>query len=146
MLYYNHGTIFNTHMCPMLKGYSDIKRNKRDVRIHKSQILKKKINDGCWVSFSLNRVVIELYLWYNTILFKYCTHDLRKEMLMFFMWVWSCSCSSLQDVRECDGVWFIDWWSCGNLFSRLFSDRLFSPPSSIKGYWNVLYLLHSIAF
>ena len=47
MLYYNHGTIFNTHICPMLKGCSDIKRNKRDVRIHKSQILKKKIKDSC---------------------------------------------------------------------------------------------------
>ena len=39
------------------------------------------------LSFNLNRVVIEWYLWYSTILFKYCTHDLRKEMLLFVMWV-----------------------------------------------------------
>ena len=36
------------------------------------------------LSFNLNRVVIEWYLWYSTILFKYCTHDFRKEM--FFLW------------------------------------------------------------
>ena len=36
------------------------------------------------LSFNLNRVVIEWYLWYSTILFKYCTHDFRKEMFFFF--------------------------------------------------------------
>ena len=36
------------------------------------------------LSFNLNRVVIEWYLWYSTILFKYCTHDFRKEI--FFLW------------------------------------------------------------
>ena len=36
------------------------------------------------LSFNLNWVVIEWYLWYSTILFKYCTHDFRKEM--FFLW------------------------------------------------------------
>ena len=35
------------------------------------------------LSFNLNRVVIEWYLWYSTILFKYCTHDFRKEMFFF---------------------------------------------------------------
>ena len=38
------------------------------------------------LSFNLNWVVIEWYLWYSTILFKYCTHDFRKEMFFFFLW------------------------------------------------------------
>ena len=115
----------------MLKGCSDIKKEQK--RCENTQILTKKIKDICWVSFSLNRVVMEWYLWYDIIiLFKYCTHDLRMEMLLLYTWGWSCS--SLQDV--CDGLWFIDWWSCGNLFSRLFSDRLFSPAKSIRWYWS----------
>ena len=36
------------------------------------------------LSFNLNWVVIEWYLWYSTILFKYCTHDFRTEMFFFF--------------------------------------------------------------
>ena len=113
------------------KAAVTLKKNKRDVRILK--YWQRKIKDICWVSFSLNRVVMEWYLWYDiSILSKYCTHDLRMEMLLLYTWGWSCS--SLLDV--CDGLWFIDWWSCGNLFSRLFSDRLFSPARSIRWYWS----------
>ena len=45
MLYYNHGNIFNTHMCPMLKGCSDIKKEQK--RCENTQITNiEKENKG----------------------------------------------------------------------------------------------------
>ena len=50
MLYYNHGNIFNTHMCPMLKGCSDIKKEQK--RCENTQIKNiDKENKGQLLSF-----------------------------------------------------------------------------------------------